>query len=195
MRERVRDKGWTWALDALRPYNQILWTGSDLAKRRRFLRHLRPYWDVHRHRTAPEIGAWLGGLQAEGRCETAAGSVSSLLARHGGVEVEWRPRGQTVLRRGRFDRVINCTGPLADLSRSTDPFHQTLFRDGMVRADPLRLGLDVDPAGRVIGREGAANPRLHALGPITKGAFWEVVAVPEIRVQAFGLAERLGRGG
>jgi uncharacterized NAD(P)/FAD-binding protein YdhS len=53
------------------------------------------------------------------------------------------------------------------------------------------LGLDVDASGRLIGANGAAHDRLYAVGPITRGAFWEITAVPDIRLQAALAAEAL----
>ena len=37
----------------------------------------------------------------------------------------------------------------------------------------------------------AAAGALYALGPMTRGAFWEIVAVPDIRQQTWNLARRL----
>ncbi len=56
---------------------QTLWQGLSLIERRRFLRRLRPYWDSHRHRLAPQMAGrldmWLvDRLQIEaGRLELA----------------------------------------------------------------------------------------------------------------------------
>ena len=38
--------------------------------------------------------------------------------------------------------------------------------------------------GCPIAAAGAANPKLCAVGPITRGAFWEITSVPDILVQA-----------
>ena len=48
---------WQAVMDAVRPQVQALWRGLPLAERRRFLRHLRPWWDVHRHRIPPRSAA------------------------------------------------------------------------------------------------------------------------------------------
>ncbi|OHT19350.1 hypothetical protein [Edaphosphingomonas haloaromaticamans] len=105
--------------------------------------------------------------------------------------MDWRPRGakatETLLAR----RVVNCSGPLIDLDRTEEPLLANLRARGVIRPDPSHIGLDVDPQARVIGRSGRADPRLFALGPLTRGAFWEVVAVPDIRVQTWNLARRL----
>jgi uncharacterized NAD(P)/FAD-binding protein YdhS len=66
-----------------------------------------------------------------------------------------------------------------------------LLSAGHIRADPLRLGLDVDRQGRVLSRDGVPSERLLAAGPITRGDLWEVVAVPDIRGQVSAMAARL----
>jgi len=48
-------ESWRSSVDALRPATQELWRSLGPEERRRFLRHPRAYWEVHRHRVAPEI--------------------------------------------------------------------------------------------------------------------------------------------
>jgi uncharacterized NAD(P)/FAD-binding protein YdhS len=62
---------------------------------------------------------------------------------------------------------------------------------GAIRPDAAGLGIDVDDQMRVVADDGLPNDRLFALGPMTRGAFWEIVAVPDIRTQAWTLARRL----
>jgi uncharacterized NAD(P)/FAD-binding protein YdhS len=45
----------------------------------------------------------------------------------------------------------------------------------------LRLGLELDASGRVLAADGRADPRLFVLGPPARAAFWETIAVPDIR--------------
>jgi uncharacterized NAD(P)/FAD-binding protein YdhS len=45
--------------------------------------------------------------------------------------------------------------------------------------------------GSLIGRDGVASDRLFAVGPLTRGAFLEIEAVPDIRVQCHRLAGAL----
>jgi uncharacterized NAD(P)/FAD-binding protein YdhS len=54
-----------------------LWQRLPQAERQRFLRHLRAYWEVHRHRMAPEIAARIGDLRQSGQLETRAGTIKS----------------------------------------------------------------------------------------------------------------------
>jgi uncharacterized NAD(P)/FAD-binding protein YdhS len=85
-------------------------------------------------------------------------------------------------------RVINCTGPLSDLCRTREPLLQALWKAGAIRPDPMNIGIDVDQQTRTIRDDGSANERLFAVGPMTRGAHWEIVAVPDIRKQVLDLA-------
>ena len=46
---------WRSAIDGLRPFTQELWRRLSVPARRSFLEHARAWWDVHRHRMAPEV--------------------------------------------------------------------------------------------------------------------------------------------
>ncbi|MGA9580967.1 MAG: FAD-dependent oxidoreductase, partial [Allosphingosinicella sp.] len=175
---------WRASVDGLRPHSIALWQGLSEAERRRFLRHLRPWWDVHRHRIAPRVAARIEAMRASGRLEVAAARIARVegdvvtLARRGGGEIKRR-----------FDAVVNCTGPEGAVERIGDPLIVNLLASGRARPDPLGLGLDVDRDSRVLGS--GASPGLYALGPLTKGIFWEIVAVPDIRGQAAAVAKAI----
>ncbi|HEX8125993.1 MAG TPA: FAD/NAD(P)-binding protein [Allosphingosinicella sp.] len=177
---------WRAAVDGLRPHSIALWKGLSESEQRRFLRHLRPWWDVHRHRIAPRVAARIEAMRASGRLEIAAARI----ARVEGETVTLGRRGGGELRR-RFDAVINCTGPEGSIERIADPLIRNLLESGRARPDRLGLGFDVDGDSRLAGT--GPSPALYALGPLTKGVFWEIVAVPDIRGQAKGVAEAVGR--
>jgi uncharacterized NAD(P)/FAD-binding protein YdhS len=69
---------------------------------------------------------------------------------------------------------------------------QRLFDRGLARTDALHIGIDIAKDCAVIDRNGIASRRLFAVGPLTRAAFWEIVAIPDIRNQCAELAERLG---
>lgn len=191
VRSRMREIGWGEAMDELRPFNQAAWRNATERERGRFLRHLRPWWDVHRHRTAPQVGATVSGLVDSGRLRVAAGRIEVVEPVAEGLAIDWRPRGAEKTRTETFGWMVNCTGPLADLARSDDPLLTNLFAGGVARVDGASLGLDVMDDCRLQDETGAPHERLYAVGPPTRSVFWEVVAVPEIRVQVQELADRL----
>lgn len=192
VRERAANVGWRAAIDELRPHTQHLWRGHDEPAQRRFLRHLRPYWDVHRHRLAPSVAGQIDEFKQSGRLEFVAGKLLGARPHGTRLLLDWRPRGEDETRTMMADRVINCTGPEGALARADHPLLRDLVRQGRLRADPHQLGLDVDRSGRAFDTAGMPQDRLFAVGPITKGEAWEIVAVPDIRRQVWDLARYLG---
>ncbi|HEY1142834.1 MAG TPA: FAD-dependent oxidoreductase, partial [Sphingomicrobium sp.] len=157
-------------------------------QRRRFLRHARPWWDVHRHRIAPEVAATVARLVGEGRLEIMAGRIVSARENDGALEVEFRRRGAKASQTERFAYAFNCTGPLHAIEHTKDPLLRSLLDAAAIRPDQLGIGLDVDERSRANGGE-----RIWALGPLTKGRYWEIIAVPDIREQAAAVADDIER--
>lgn len=195
VRQRARAVGWRKAIDELRPHTRLLWQAHDRAAQARFLRHGRAWWDVHRHRLAPQVQARVDQTEAQGRLSFRAGRIIGAEQSDGRAIVEWRPRGQDRTVRTAVARVINCTGPEGDPARCGAPLLRHLLAKGLLRADVHRLGLDVAHDGRVLDATGNASDWLFAAGPLTKGAHWEIVAVPDIRHQVWELARLLSRTG
>lgn len=195
VRNQAAEGGWRQAVDSLRPVTQALWQAAAPNVRGRFLRHLRPWWDVHRHRIAPEIHARIQAMIDKGRLRVASGKLVGVEKRPDGIEASWRPRGADQAERRTIARIINCTGPEADLRGSADPLLRTLVERGTIRPDPNGIGVDVDGASRAMTADGRAQDRLYAVGPITRGNLWEIVAVPDIRAQVADVAARLADQG
>lgn len=191
VRGRAARIGWRAAVDELRPYTQSMWQSASEVERGRFLRHLRPWWDVHRHRIAPPVAARLAAMQAEGRLSVIAATPLRLDPAGTGVRARLRPRGGDRIETADFARAINATGPQGDLLRTDDPLLKTLVARGTIRPDGCRLGIDVTSQAETIAASGQPNQRLLAIGPMTRGSLWEIVAVPDIREQAWTLARRL----
>jgi uncharacterized NAD(P)/FAD-binding protein YdhS len=182
---------WRAVIDSLRPFSSAIWQALPIKEKRRFLRHVRPYWEVHRHRVAPEIGCLLEQQLGAGEIETHAGRMVDCQEREDKVEVIFRDCktrehvGLTV------DRVLNCTGPETDCRKLNDPLVDDLLRQGLVRPDPLHIGLDVAEDGALIDAQGVPSSVMYTVGPARKGRLWETTAVPEIRQQVAGLASLL----
>jgi uncharacterized NAD(P)/FAD-binding protein YdhS len=192
VRKEADRLGWREAVEQLRPVTQPLWARSSPEQRRRFLRHLRPWWDVHRHRIAPSIANRISGMERAGRLSFRSGKIVSMSPVTGGAAVvEWRTRGSERIERLETARIVNCTGPQLDISRAGEPLLDRLLETGRIRPDVCRIGIDVDAEGRVLDHCGQASPSLYSVGPMTRGALWEIVAVPDIRGQVKMLADRL----
>jgi uncharacterized NAD(P)/FAD-binding protein YdhS len=184
---------WRGVIDALRPVTSEIWNSLSDEERRRFMRYARPYWEVHRHRLAPEVSERLSCLIQEGRIEVHAGRITHYREEDTHATVTYRRRRDRQTEVLNVDRVINCTGPEADWRRLDNSLLSSLFAQGLARPDSLFLGLDVDRYGSVRNDQGVASRSLFAIGPVRKGSLWETTAVPELRQQASSLAEQIIR--
>ncbi len=190
-RRRAESTPWPRLIDEIRPHLQTIWLRMDAKEKRRFLRHLRSWWDVRRHRLAPDAAQRMSGLKADGRLKVLAAKVTAASRQGEQLLIDVRPRGEEALRTVSGAWLINCTGPAGGMAETDDPLIASLLADGTVRPDPLGLGLDVDLQLRLKTAGGKGHARLFALGPLTRGVFWEINAVPDIGVHARELAERL----
>jgi uncharacterized NAD(P)/FAD-binding protein YdhS len=185
---------WRRVVDGLRPATQRLWQTASPEDRARFLRHLRPWWEIHRQRLAPEIADRIDAARSRGQLLVAAGRLLDCrIVAADLAEAIYRPRGGTEPRSLRVARVVNCSGPGGDVDQIADPLLRQLLDAGTIRPAPLRLGLDVTDACALRDRNGLVTGRLYAVGPVTRGAFWEITSVPDIREQCDALAGRIAQ--
>jgi uncharacterized NAD(P)/FAD-binding protein YdhS len=196
LREEIADAveaggDWRAVIDGLRPATQDLWQAMPPEERARFVRHLRPWWDVHRHRMPPEVADRIEDAIGRGQLTTAATRIRKLEAMAAGVEVTHQPRGRGPLQHLVVQRVVNCSGPSCDYDRIADPLIRALLERGDIRPDRHRLGLDISTSCALRNRGGEIWQRLYAVGPVTRPVFWEVTSVPDIRRQCEALAGHL----
>jgi uncharacterized NAD(P)/FAD-binding protein YdhS len=186
-----QDGDWRSVIDAVRPYTQRLWQALSLEEKTRFLRHARPWWDQHRHRIAPDAAGKLRAAEERGQFRILAARVLGFEDRDGGVDVLIADRGTTERRKLFARAVFECRGRAGKVDATENPLLRSVLASGQARPDPLRLGLHVSSDCALVDSSGRASEKLYAIGPVTSGVFWEVTAVPDIRVQAAQLARRL----
>lgn len=204
LRERVRlvrawtraataaGEPWQWVFDRLRPHGQALWRSLSHADQQRFLRHVVRYWDIHRHRIAPQVAATLAALRDGGRLDAVAGRLRSVEARaDGGVEVSYRPRRGDGARTLRADWLVNATGVETHIDLQPDTLLGALRARGRVLPGPHGIGIASEEPGRVFDARGRPDPGLFVLGAMRIGSLWESIAIPELRGQAQALAGHL----
>jgi uncharacterized NAD(P)/FAD-binding protein YdhS len=181
---------WRETIGIVRNLAPALWGRLPEAEKERFLRHVRSYWEIHRHRLPQSAWSAIDALRREGRLHIHAGRICELRAEGRNVRVSWRARGkrrtQTVL----VERVINCTGPDFNVQRTRDRLLRSLLAQGM--AQPHPLGLKTDTRGALVDARGGGTARnLYYIGALLRAAHWETTAVPELREHAERLAQHL----
>jgi uncharacterized NAD(P)/FAD-binding protein YdhS len=194
---------WQSVIDALRPLSQKLWQSMSLDEQRRCMRHLRSYWDVHRHRSAPQVMDFYRVLEKQGRILLHKGSlvertIEAEAMQANGMQaqvwrVRWRPRGQMTIETFTVRQIVHATGPQEDFCKLDDLLVKNLLRDALIAADDLHMGILTTSDYRVCDCNGKTVPGLYALGRLLKGKFYESVAVPELRDQAAAIACLLAR--
>jgi uncharacterized NAD(P)/FAD-binding protein YdhS len=190
---RVEQAGGDWreVVTFLRHLAPELWRRLPEQERRRFLRHVQCYWDVHRHRVPPNMAARIDHMRRSGRLTVDAGRIQELVPEGDELRVVWRRRGRSENESFAVNAVINATGPDYALRRSADPLVRSLRAAGMVSEDPLNLGLRTARHGACVAADGAASSHLFYLGPMLRADHWEATAVQELRAHAEQLARHL----
>jgi uncharacterized NAD(P)/FAD-binding protein YdhS len=178
-------------IDAIRPISQAFWRGFSWEERSRFMRHVRPFWEAHRHRIAPATDAIIHNLEAAGRLKFHVGRLISLRDTEQGAAALVKVRGKEDFVALRVAKVINCTGPRTDYSKYQHPLLINLLAAGLIGHDPLALGIAALPSGEVLRYNQRPVGWLFTIGAPLKGVLWESTAVPEIRVQAQILARQI----
>jgi uncharacterized NAD(P)/FAD-binding protein YdhS len=183
-------KPWECVVDALRLQATAVWQGLSYDSRRRFLRHLRAWWDVHRYQIAPQLDRILEENQRSGRLKIVKADVQSIGTYEGSFHVAMRlrskPRHPETERF--FDAVVNCTGPDHGTVVESNPVLRSMAAGGLLRADPHGLGIEVDRFARVIGSDGTPSRSLFVAGPLARGYFGELMGLPQVSLQPERLA-------
>lgn len=187
----ARGGNWRSVVDALRPFNQRIWQGWSELSRRRFLEHVRPVWNIHRHRLPPDLHRRLQAAVVAGQVRLVAGKFLDVVRDGDGALATIRRRGAANTEQVKVARVYDCGGVSVDVGQSSNPVVRGLLATGAARPDRLHIGLDVTTDCEVVSADGVPAERMFAIGPLTRGTFFEIEAIPDIRVQCSELAARL----
>jgi uncharacterized NAD(P)/FAD-binding protein YdhS len=182
---------WREVITALRPATSSIWQRLEPSERRRFLRHLQPYWDTHRHRLAPESFRLFQKALEGKQVVVMPGRILRASEKSKKVEIEVRRRGSTDVEFLLFDKVFNCTGPCQNMALIQDELITCLTQNGLLSVDALSLGITVNPQYQVNSDVGNALAWLSYIGPMLKAQLWEATAVPELREHASKLASHV----
>jgi uncharacterized NAD(P)/FAD-binding protein YdhS len=189
-RGRAAGRPWEDSFDGLRAEAQAIWGVLPAAERRRFLRHLQPFWDVHRYQCAPQVHQVLERAQASGRLTIVAAALLRAERLGDAIRVHTRPRRAAAGEAARHDCdvVINCTGPAHAKGFVCNPLLSSLAAARLLVPDPLGLGLAVDARGQALDFAGRPQPRLRVVGPPARGAYGELMGLPQVSAQPRAVA-------
>lgn len=187
----LEGRDWREGMALLRPLSADIWLMYKEKERKRFLRHVQPYWDTHRHRLAPAVFERFDSARKAGVVRTLAARLRGFDETDSGITATVQLRGTAENTNLRTAWVINCTGPCTNPYGTGNILVNQLLEDGHIRADKLGLGLEIEPDCAVISKQNQASDVLFYIGPWLKANYWEATAVPDLRRFASSLANRL----
>lgn len=182
---------WQAPLDTVRAHIGRLWSQASEREKRQFVRHVRPWWESHHHRSPPLSAQLVARLHEEGRLRIRAASFKGLVPAQSGVTIAVRQRGEQTLTQVTGAALINSSGIEYDWRRVARPLPQQLLKRGLIQPGPLALGIAADASGAVLDAQGQVSARLFAMGPPLRGMWWESTAVTDVALQAKALASKL----
>nr|MCU0733476.1 FAD/NAD(P)-binding protein [Hyphomonas sp.] len=184
---------WQWVIDAVRAQAQEFWPQLGLEEQRKIVTRLRPYWDAHRFRVAPQVDRVLAAKRANGTLEVLAASLVFAEARDDAVVAGLRLRGTRSIRRLTVDKVIVATGPAHGEVLDAQSYMLSLAQAGWIEADDLRLGLRCDRQGHAMGSSRGPSPGLFVAGPLARATFGELMGLPQVSDYALAVANQISR--
>ncbi len=184
-------RSWHAVIDQVRAQGRHLWQALPVEERRRLVRHLRPFWDVHRFRVAPQVEAVGERTLASGRLEVLAASVAAVDVTDGVIDCTLRLSRSERRIDKQFDAVVVTTGPGHRGILQSQGWIDELSNAGFLALDPARLGLACDMQSRALATDGTAVPSLFISGPLARGTFGELMGLPEVVEHAVLVAEQV----
>ena len=183
---RAAEQGLPWqvVLDTVRSQGQAIWQQMSETEKRQFLRHLRRFWDVHRYRIAPQVSQAIAARQRAGLLRVQAARLNAVTAEGDALRLQLQPRGgqpqfETV------DYLVLTTGPAHSQLISSQPFFRALEQAGMIRADALGMGIEVDAQSQPAG----CTLPIWVAGPAARGRFGELMGLPQVADHAQQVAQ------
>ena len=184
---RVEAGGGLWyqPFDDMRDAVWRLWPTLPAQEKRRVLRQLRTWYDVHRYRSPPQNQELVDAAVAEGGVRFIAARLQAVSAADEGrsIAVTWKRPGAELAQTQSFDAVINCTGLDALAALSANPFLVSAMQGGWLRHDACAMGFEVDDQCCAVAADGAAQPAVRVVGPPTVGTFGDPIGAMYIGAQ------------
>ncbi len=167
--------------------------GLPPTERLRFLRHLRPFRDVHRYQSAPQIAEAVAGAIAEDRLEVLAASLRAIETEEGGLIARLHPRraAENAMIERRVGAVVACVGPGHVSAVDSSTLLRSLSDAGALRADLCGLGIEIDSQARCIGEDDRPVANLFVAGPMARGMDGELMGLPQVSLQPRAVAARV----
>ncbi|MCD0488799.1 FAD/NAD(P)-binding protein [Pedobacter sp. MC2016-14] len=177
-------------IDAVRPHAQKIWNSFDDQEKQQFIKRINSVWSSSRHRLPLQTYFTLEKYQHHKKLITHKGFIVNTKEEAGVVTATLNCNGKT--EQLNVQRIINCTGPNTDIKKQSGTLLFNMEKAGLICRGPHHIGIKTSADDHcVISADGNVKENLFVIGSNLKGSLWESTAVPELRLQAQKLAERI----
>ncbi|WP_236771557.1 hypothetical protein [Agrobacterium tumefaciens] len=175
---------WHSVVDALRAQGRDIWENLPVIERRRVARHLRPVWDMHRFRIAPQVEAAVEQLIASGRMNVRAASLACIPRIGAGYRAMLRPQRTSLLEALDVDAIVVTRARILQ----SQAMLRELEQGGLLQPCSTGLGILVDAKSNPVSASGESTTSLFIAGPLARGTFGEL---PQVTKHAIFVAQRI----
>jgi uncharacterized NAD(P)/FAD-binding protein YdhS len=183
---------WQSVIDSLRPYVQDIWKSFADKEKLQFISHVRHIWGVARHRLPQHIHSEIEQLIKTGQLEIIGGRINNIIETNDNeLNVEILLRKQKNNKTIKASCAINCTGPQTNYNEIENELYQNLIRKKIILPDTNRLGIKATTNYEVLKSENTAYKNMYAIGSLLRGVLWETTAIPELKQQAYDIAQQI----
>ena len=187
-RDRMaRGEPWHGAIDDVRDAAGELWRGLSVDAKRRFSRHLKPYYDAHRFHIPPQTADIVRRAEERGQLRFERGRVVGAEVVGDTAAVSIRRRGERRARVHHTDAIVSCVGLSASVGSSSNAVVRSCLRQRLARPSDMGRGFDSDDLGRLIGDGGIPDPALYVIGGMSLDRFGETPAAIFLLRQILGV--------
>lgn len=184
-----REKGLDWRdlIDKIRTQAPHLWKGLNAKSKTRFIRHLKPYWEIHRHRAPTIILDRISEAAEKGRFKLLKGRIQEVKTTGNALQLTLANPEETQVLEANY--LLNSSGLQQNISLTSDPLLKKLMEREYMIADGNGLGIETDDSGALQCKEGMKN--IFTIGALRRAAVFECTAAKEIGEQAYELSRTL----
>lgn len=179
---------WRCLIDRIRQQVPELWKALNPTNKARFIRHLKPYWEIHRHRAPWQTLAAIHEAARAGRFTLLKGYAGKVQCSANGTLAVTIVHGnsQSV---HQANYMLNSSGLQRDIFLTADPLLKKLIQRGYMLPDMLGLGVETTQTGALCCTDDPKN--IFVLGALRRAAVFECTAAKEIGEQAYSLHQHL----
>lgn len=188
LRKKVKENEeihWSNILDAFRPFTNKVWKNWSTEDKSYFIRTIRPYWEIHRHRIPTYSKSIIEKLKSTNQLHQFAGKLESVdLDENEKFVIRLKDKITKKIKEEKVDVLVNCTGPETNFRKFNSALVRQMLDTGLIHLEPLGMGIQTNEEGIILDQNGNPQNGIWAIGPLRKGTLWESVALNEIRIQA-----------